>query len=95
MTLPSGSGRVRRKEKPKDRPKKKVSETGSGSYGQRASSKEHERSPKTEKDSFDTENDTAGQDPCLAGLHREALFLHHFYKELGNRKRPPASAVHT
>ena len=69
MTLPSGSGRLRRKESPKDRPKRKVSETGSGSYSQRANSKEHERSPKTEKDNFDTENDTAGQNPCLAGLH--------------------------
>ena len=86
---------VRRKKSPKDRLKKIVSETGSGSYRQRANSKEHERSPKTEKDNFDTEHDTAGQNPCLAGLHREALFLHHFYKELGKRKRPPASAVHT
>ncbi len=66
---------VKEKEKPQDRPKKKVSETGSGSYSQRASGKEHERSPKTEKDSFDTENDTAGQYPCLAGLHIFLKFL--------------------
>ena len=69
MTLPDGNGRFRRKKRPKDRLKKKASETGSDSYRQRASSNEHERSPKTEKDSFDTENDTVGQYPCLAGLH--------------------------
>lgn len=69
VTFPSGNSRLRRKKSPIDRPKKKVSETGSGSYRQRANSKEHERSPKTEKDSFDTENDTVGQYPCLAGLH--------------------------
>ena len=51
------------------RPKEKVSVTSSDGYRQRANSKEHERSPKTEKDSFDTENDTAGQYPCLAELH--------------------------
>ena len=52
MTLPDGNGRFRRKKRPKDRLKKKASETGSDSYRQRASSNEHERSPKTEKDSF-------------------------------------------
>ena len=51
------------------RPKEKVSVTSSDGYRQRANSKEHERSPKTEEDSFDTENDTAGQYPCLAELH--------------------------
>ena len=75
VTLPSGSGRLRRKESPKDRPKRKVSETGSGSYSQRANSKEHERSPKTENDNFDTEHDTAGQNPCLAGLHISLKYL--------------------
>ena len=58
--------------------KKKVSVTGSGSYRQRASSKEHERSPKIEKDNFDTEHDTAGQNPCLAGLHISLKYLSNF-----------------
>ena len=65
---------------PKDRPKRKASETGSGSYRQRASSKEHERSPKTENDNFDTEHDTAGQNPCLAGLHISLKYLSNFTK---------------
>lgn len=80
VTLPSGSGRLRRKESPKDRPKRKVSETGSGSYSQRANSKEHERSPKTENDNFDTEHDTAGQNPCLAGFHISLKFLFNFIR---------------
>ena len=58
--------------------KKKVSETGSGTYSQRANSKEHERSPKTEKDNFDTEPDAAGQNPCLAGLHISLKYLSNF-----------------
>ena len=78
MTLPSGNGRLRRKKSPIDRSKKKVSETGSGSYRQRANSKEHERSPKTEKDNFDIEHDTAGQYPCLAGLHISLKYLSNF-----------------
>ena len=64
-----------RKKSPIDRPKRKVSETGSGSYRQRANSKEHERSPKTENDNFDTEHDTAGQNPCLAGFHISLKYL--------------------
>ena len=63
---------------PKDRPKRKVSETDSGSYSQRANSKEHERSPKTENDNFDTEHDTAGQYPRLAGLHISLKCLSNF-----------------
>ena len=57
-----------------------VSETGSGSYRHRASSKEHERSPKTENDNFDTEHDTAGQNPCLAGFHISLKFLSNFIR---------------
>ena len=92
--MPDGNSRLRRKKSSKDRLKKIVSETGSGSYRQRANSKEHERSPKTEKDNFDTEHDTAGQNPCLAGLHREALFLHHFYKELAKKKTASLSGAY-
>ena len=80
MTLPSGNGRFRRKESPKDRPKRKVSETGSGSYRQRASSKEHERSPKTENENFDIEHDTTGQNLCLAGFHIFLKYLSNFTK---------------
>ena len=81
MTLPSGNGRFRRKESPKDRPKRKVSETGSGSYRHRASSKEHERSLKTENDNFDTEHDTTGQNLCLAGFHISLKCLSNFIKK--------------
>ena len=70
---------------PKDRPKRKVSETGSGSYRQRASSKEHERSPKTENDNFDIEHDTTGQNLCLAEFHISLKCLSNFIK------KPPAS----
>ena len=77
---------VKEKEKPQRPPEKDSVRDRLSSYRQRANSKEHERSPKTKKDNFDTEHDTAGQNPCLAGLHREALFLHHFCKELGKEK---------
>ena len=59
----------------------KVSETGSGTYSQRANSKEHERSPKTEKDNFDTEHDTTGQNPFLAGFHISLKCLSNFIKK--------------
>ena len=85
MTLPSGNSRLRRKNSPKDRPKRKVSETGSDSYRHRASSKEHERSPKTEKDNFDTEHDTTGQNLCLAEFHISFKCLSNFIKN------PPVS----
>ena len=79
--MPSGSGRLMRKKSLIDRSKKKVSETGSGSYRHRASSKEHERSPKTEKDNFDIEHDPAGQNPCLAGFHISLKCLSNFIKK--------------
>ena len=70
MTLPNGSSRLRIRKNLQDHPKKKVSETGSGSYRHRADrNASHERSPKTETDSFNIESNTAGQYPCLAGLH--------------------------
>ena len=49
--------------------KSKVSVTSSDGYRQRADNQNPSTDPTTEKDSFNTENDTAGQFPCLAGLH--------------------------
>lgn len=51
------------------RPKEKVSVTSSDGYRQRADNLSPSTDPTTEKDSFNTENNTAGQLPCLAGLH--------------------------
>ena len=49
--------------------KSKVSVTNSDGYRQRADRTKPSTNPTTEKDSFNTENNTAGQLPCLAGLH--------------------------
>lgn len=73
VSLPSGNAK---QQKAADPPKKngmhrlkeKVSVTSSDGYRQRASRKPS-TDPVTEKDSFNTENNTAGQYPCLAGLH--------------------------
>lgn len=81
VTLSSGNSRLRRKKSPKDRLKKKVSETDSGSYSQRANNKEHERSPKTENDDFDTEHDTAGQNPLPCGIPYILEILIQFHKK--------------
>lgn len=51
------------------RPKRKAFVPGSGRCRQRADNQNPNTDPTTEKDSFNTENDTAGQFPCLAGLH--------------------------
>ncbi|MFQ9408906.1 MAG: hypothetical protein ACLR10_07955, partial [Oscillospiraceae bacterium] len=52
------------------RPKRKVFVTSSGGYRQRADREASQsENPTTEKDSFNAENNTAGQYPCLAGLH--------------------------
>ena len=61
--------------------KKKVSETGSDSYRHRASSKEHERSPNTENDNFDTEHDITGQNLCLAEFHISFKCLSNFTRK--------------
>lgn len=46
----------------------------------RASSKEHERSPKTENDNFDIEHDTTRQNLCLAEFHISLKYLSNFTK---------------
>ena len=51
------------------RPKNKASVTSSDGYRQRADNPNPSTDPTTEKDSFNIENNTAGQFPCLAGLH--------------------------
>ena len=73
-SLPNGSARSRKAaDQPKKngmhRPKNKVSVTNSNGCRQRADNPNPNTDPTTEKDSFNTENDTAGQFPCLAGLH--------------------------
>lgn len=72
---------VNEKEKPNRPLEKKVSETGSGTYSQSANSKEHERSPNTENNNFDTEHDTTGQNLCLAGFHISLKCLSNFIKK--------------
>ena len=58
------------KKKGLHRPKRKVFVTSSGGYRQRADREASQsENPTTEKDSFNAENNTAGQYPCLAGLH--------------------------
>ncbi len=75
VTLPHGSGRSGRtadqpKKKGLHRPKRKVFVTSSGGYRQKADKEASQsENPTTEKDSFNAENNTAGQYPCLAGLH--------------------------
>ena len=67
VTLPHGSGRSGRTA---HRPKRKVFVTSSGGYRQKADKEASQsENPTTEKDSFNAENNTAGQYPCLAGLH--------------------------
>lgn len=67
---------VNEKEKPNRPPEKE-----SVRDRHRASSKEHERSLKTEKDNFDTEHDTTGQNPFLAGFHLSLKCLSNFIKK--------------
>ena len=50
------------------RPKNKVSVTSLGGYRQRADNPNPSTDPTTEKDSFNTENNTAGQYPLLCGI---------------------------
>ena len=74
VSLPNGYARSRKAADPPKkngmyRPKEKVSVTSSGGYRQRADNLNPSTDPTTEKDSFNTENNTAGQFPCLAGLH--------------------------
>jgi len=74
VNLPNGNARSRKAADPPKRngmhrPQKKVSVTSSDGYRQRADSRNPSTAPVTEKDSFNTENNTAGQYPCLAGLH--------------------------
>ena len=71
---------VNEKEKPNRPPEKE-----SVRDRHRASSKEHERSPKTENDNFDIEHDTTGQNLCLAEFHISLKCLSNFIK------KPPAS----
>lgn len=71
---------VKEKGKPKIPPEKE-----SVRDRHRASSKEHERSPKTEKDNFDIEHDTTGQNLCLAEFHISFKCLSNFIK------KPPVS----
>ena len=66
---------VKEKEKPQRPPEKE-----SVRDRHRASSKEHERSPKTEKDNFDTEHDITGQNPFLAEFHISLKCLSNFIK---------------
>ena len=66
---------VKEKGKPKIPPEKE-----SVRDRHRASSKEHERSPKTEKDNFDIEHDTTGQNLCLAEFHISLKYLSNFTK---------------
>lgn len=63
--LPSESIRQNKAEDP---PKKKVSVTSSNGCKQKANSN-RSTDPTAGKDSFNTENNTAGQHLCLAGLH--------------------------
>ena len=71
VTLPHGSGRSGRtadqpKKKGLHRPKRKVFVTNSGGYRQRADREASQsENPTTEKDSFNAENNTAGQYPAL------------------------------
>ena len=67
---------VKEKEKPKRPPEKE-----SVRDRHRANSKEHERSPNTENDNFDTEHDTKGQNLCLAGFHISLKCLSNFIKK--------------
>ena len=72
--MPSGNARQKKAADPPKkngmhRPKEKVSVTSSDGYRQRADRTKPSTDPTTEKDSFNTENNTAGQLPCLAGLH--------------------------
>ena len=75
VTLPHGSGRSGRtadqpKKKGLHRPKRKVFVTSSGGYRQRADREASQsENPTTEKDSFNIENNTAGQYLCPVGLH--------------------------
>ena len=74
VSLPNGNARSRKAADPPKkngmhRPKEKVSVTSSDGYRQRADNLSPSTDPTTEKDSFNTENNTAGQLPCLAGLH--------------------------
>ena len=72
--MPNGSAMSRKaagppKKNGMHRPKNKVCVTSSDGYRQRADNQNPSTDPTTEKDSFNTENNTAGQFPCLAGLH--------------------------
>ena len=70
------------------RPKEKVSVTSSDGYRQRADRTKPSTDPTTEKDSFNTENNTAGQLPCFAGLHitggKEIAALSNYMKILAS-----------
>lgn len=70
---------------PKDRPKRKVSERSSGSFRKRANIRQETENPLTEKCNFDNETNTAGQHPCSAFLHRNAMALPQESKKVNSK----------
>ena len=70
VSLPNGNAKQKKvadppKKNGMHRPKNKVSVTNSDGYRQRADKPNPSTDPTTENDSFNTENNTAGQYPAL------------------------------